>query len=409
MKSLEREVLELLSERDLQSVPQNYTRVFYQLAKEKSIDIDELVYLERFIANLDKSEKDILPDDVVTYYELAEILNYRIKKSEITRFIKHLSFLMRPSVDTTITYEIEKLVLELSKDPNNLINDRFIHKLISASDKRVSKDRVALKNKSKDIKTITDLMVTYFDKALNDSKNVDKDVMDINDKLQHSDDKDIIKLKGEFGKLIDSFHNVLNKNQEELEKGQVQCQKLQEKIEKLEKNILEIQKDKDIDFLTGLLNRRGFNQEIQKIENEYEIFGNNYAVVFFDLDHFKDVNDNYGHECGDVILSTFAKLLKQLTRVEDIVARYGGEEFIALIHYEDNEELEKYVTRVKYMVNKNLFKYKDLRVKITFSAGVALREKYDNYDEAINKADTILYKAKSGGRNRIFFDDETIL
>ncbi len=409
MRTLEKEVLKQLVDNNLQSLPQNYTRAFYQLAKDKSMDIDELVYLERFVTNLDKSEKDILPEDIITYYELAEVLNYRIKKSEITRFIKHLSFLMRPSVDNTITYEIEKLILELSKDPTNLIKDKFINKLISASDKRVSKDRVALKNKSKDIKTITDLMITYFDKALQDSQNVDRDVMDINEKIKDSDDQDIVKLKGEFEKLIDSFHNVLNKNQEDLKKGQAQCQKLQEKIEMLEKNILEIQKDKDIDFLTGLLNRRGFNTEIQKVENEYEIFGNNYAVVFFDLDHFKDVNDNYGHECGDVILSTFAKLLKQLTRVEDIVARYGGEEFIALIHYEDNEELEKYVTRVKYMVNKNRFKYKDLRVKITFSAGVALREKYENYDDAINTADSILYKAKSGGRNRIFFDDETIL
>lgn len=409
MNKIEQEVLELLVKEELPPTPQNFTRVFYQLAKERQLNIDELVYLSRFVDNLDRSEKDILPEDLVTYYELSEVLNYRMKKSEVIRFIKHLSFLMRPSVDNSINYEIDKLVLELSKDPNNLINDRFIKRLIAASDKRVNKDRIALKNKSNDIKMITDLMVSYFDKALKNNENVDKDVMDINDKIKQTDDSDILKLKSEFERLVDSFHNVLNKNHEELEKGQEHCCKLQEKIDKLEKNLLEIQKDKDIDFLTGILNRRGFNQEIQKIENEYEIFDNNYAVVFFDLDHFKDVNDNYGHECGDVILSTFAKLLKQLTRVEDVVARYGGEEFIALIHYEDNEELEKYVTRVKYMVNKNLFKYKDLRIKITFSAGVALREKYASYDETISKADTILYEAKSGGRNRIFFDDETIL
>lgn len=368
-----------------------------------------MAYLDRFIATLDKSEKDILPSDTITNYELTEILIQRMKQSEVTRFIKHLSTLMRPSVDTSIIYEIEKVTLELSKNPNNLINDRFIKKLISVTDERVKQDRLSLKNKSEDIKNITNLMINYFEKSLKDNQNTDKNISKINNKIKNIQDDDLIKLKQEFEKVLGSFHAVLNKNKKDLEKGQDHCSKLQEKIEKLEKNLLEIQKDKNVDYLTGLINRRGFAEELHKAENEYEVFSSGYALIYFDIDYFKEVNDAHGHECGDVVLSTFAKLLKQLTRVEDVVARYGGEEFVSLVHYEETSELEQYLSRVKYMVNKNSFKYKDLRVKITFSAGVALREKYGSYDETIEKADNLLFKAKNGGRNRIFFDDGVIL
>lgn len=409
MKTIQKEVLEYLKNNALELTPHSFAQVYYRIAKEHDKITDEVAYLDRYVATLDKSERDILPADTVTYYDLVEILAFRIKKSEITRFIKHLNTLMRPSVDTSVTYDIEKLILELSKNPDNLINDKFIKKLLSVSEERVTNDRLALKNKSEDIKNITELMVNYFDNSLKEHKNTDENLCKINDKLQDIDDDNLLSLKEEFEKVLKNFHETLNKNKEDLEKGHDQCSKLQKKIEKLEKNLLEIQKDKNIDYLTGLLNRRGFMDELYKAENEYEVFGSDYALIYFDLDHFKEVNDEYGHECGDVVLSTFSKLLKQLTRVEDVVARYGGEEFVALIHYEENNELEQYLSRVKYMVNKNSFKYKELRVKITFSAGVTLREKYNSYDETLNKADELLLAAKSGGRNRIFFDDGLIL
>ena len=409
MKDIVKEVIDYLTKSKIELTPQNFTKEYYRISKNHDIVSDEMAYLNRFIDSLDKSEKDILPDDTITYYELVEILSYRMKKSEITRFIKHLNALMKPSVDNTMIYEIEKLISELSKNPNNLVNDRFIKKLLSVSDERIKKDRMALKNKSEDIKQITDLMIHYFDKALQENEHTDANIVKINDKIKDISDDDILSLKLEFEKVLGSFHDVLNKNKEDLHKGQEHCSHLQEKIDKLEKNLLEIQKDKNIDYLTGILNRRGFMEEVQKADNEYEVFGSDYALIFFDLDYFKEVNDNYGHECGDVVLATFAKLLKQLTRVEDVIARHGGEEFVAIVHYEENSEIEKYISRVKYMVNKNSFKYKDLRVKITFSAGVALREKYDTYDETLNNSDRLLLEAKSGGRNRIFFDDGVVL
>lgn len=409
MENIEQLVLEYLQESKIEMTPKNFTKEFYRIAKNHDIITNEMAYIERFLEGLDKSEKDILPDDILTNYELVEILSYRMKKSELSRFVKHLNTLMKPSVDNSVTYDIEKLTLELSNNPHNLVNDRFIKKLIAISNERVTKDRLALKNKSEDIKNITELMISYFEKSLIENESTDANISKINEKIKDINDDDLKSLKKEFEKVLSSFHEVLNKNKEDLIKGQEHCDKLQQKIEKLEKNLLEIQQDKNIDYLTGILNRRGFMEEVQKADNEYEVFGSEYAILFFDLDYFKEVNDKYGHECGDVVLATFAKLIKQLTRVEDVVARYGGEEFVALIHYEENNELENYISRVKYMVNKNSFKYKDLRVKITFSAGVSLREKYTSFEETLNQADSLLLQAKSGGRNRIFFDDGLVL
>ena len=72
------------------------------------------------------------------------------------------------------------------------------------------------------------------------------------------------------------------------------------------------------------------------MEKNFSIFDNDYAIVFFDIDHFKSINDDYGHTCGDVVLKKFASILKELTRTEDVIARYGGEEFIALINYQND-------------------------------------------------------------------------
>ncbi|MDD2640323.1 MAG: diguanylate cyclase, partial [Arcobacteraceae bacterium] len=89
----------------------------------------------------------------------------------------------------------------------------------------------------------------------------------------------------------------------------------------------------------------------------------------------------------------------------DIIVRYGGEEFVSIIIYDDIEEVKKYAYRIKKIIEENNFVYKDLKFKITFSAGVAYREKYDCYHTSVNNADDLMYKAKKAGREKIIFDD----
>ncbi|MFA6684285.1 MAG: GGDEF domain-containing protein, partial [Arcobacteraceae bacterium] len=115
----------------------------------------------------------------------------------------------------------------------------------------------------------------------------------------------------------------------------------------------------------------------------------------------KNINDTYGHEAGDAILKTFAVLLKKETRDIDVVARYGGEEFVALVNFKTKPDLNAYVSRIQKIVRGSKFKYKDEKIKATFSAGISIRSNHHSFADTINSADKLLYNAKTGGRDKI--------
>jgi diguanylate cyclase (GGDEF)-like protein len=156
------------------------------------------------------------------------------------------------------------------------------------------------------------------------------------------------------------------------------------------------------DLLTGILNRRGFFNVIQPLS--YLAQRNNLSVGFMmiDIDHFKQINDQYGHQKGDETLAKIASILKNNIRTSDIIGRYGGEEFIIFLSSVDPEYIESVAEKLRTEVER-LFE-KD--TKVTISIGVSygmLNEK--NIDKQImkfiNKADSCLYEAKRMGRNKV--------
>jgi hypothetical protein len=99
------------------------------------------------------------------------------------------------------------------------------------------------------------------------------------------------------------------------------------------------------------------------------------------------------------------KILNKSVREHDIVGRYGGEEFVAIIHFNLNRELLQFLKRIKTIVTENSFLYKDKKIKVTFSAGVAIRSSYPTYENTLQKADMLLYQAKENGRNKIILEN----
>lgn len=126
-----------------------------------------------------------------------------------------------------------------------------------------------------------------------------------------------------------------------------------------------------------------------------------YSVCFIDLDHFKTVNDTFGHEAGDVILKTVGKILQKLTRQVDIVGRYGGEEFLVILPSTPLEQGVAFAQKVRQSIEKFKFIYKNERIPVTVSCGVSERKNHQNQDAAIQMADKMLYEAKTDGRNRV--------
>lgn len=154
----------------------------------------------------------------------------------------------------------------------------------------------------------------------------------------------------------------------------------------------------ETDFLTGLLNRRAFFEQAGRLLAEQE--GVAHSVGIFDLDHFKSVNDRFGHQIGDRVLDLFSTLLRQAVRPTDLVARFGGEEFIVLfrnLHGIDAADLAKKVA--ERTREQSLFVGGDRPIKVTVSAGVAnIRS---DLAESLRRADAALYDAKRAGRDQV--------
>jgi diguanylate cyclase (GGDEF)-like protein len=161
------------------------------------------------------------------------------------------------------------------------------------------------------------------------------------------------------------------------------------------------------DPLTGLPNRRAIegwaaHQLAAAVRHGFSVW-----AVLIDLDHFKRVNDAYGHDAGDTVLKAFAEILKSNTRSADVAGRIGGEEFIHVVTHAEEEHLPIIVERTRAKLSAQTFSFGGSAVTITASFGVAGFRGGDSpptFAELVSRADRALYRAKQCGRNRAEFE-----
>lgn len=163
------------------------------------------------------------------------------------------------------------------------------------------------------------------------------------------------------------------------------------------------------DALTQLPNRRAFEKYVrEKLANIEKNRRENDAakawVVLMDIDHFKAVNDTWGHPAGDAVLQAVSAGLRAHVRGDDMVARWGGEEFIMLLVGGEEEEIEKRAEGLCEGIQKLEIKWREEGVPVTASSGVARVAGVADIEAAIARADGALYKAKENGRNQVVFD-----
>ena len=166
----------------------------------------------------------------------------------------------------------------------------------------------------------------------------------------------------------------------------------------------EVSRESQTDALTGLWNRRRFNDEVVRVLNETDRFGGQCALVLVDVDHFKAVNDNYGHECGDAVLKVVSQALLEHLRSTDMCARIGGEEIGIVLPQTGRDGALELAERLRLAVAAGVLPWRGGAVRVTASFGVALYEAGSG--EARRKrhfalADAALYAAKRDGRNRV--------
>lgn len=159
------------------------------------------------------------------------------------------------------------------------------------------------------------------------------------------------------------------------------------------------------DGLTKCYNKTFFNNHLELEVKKCKVTGKPLTLIIFDLDHFKKLNDNYGHDAGDYVLKEKARLIRENgIRQGDIFARYGGEEFCILLPNTNLKQGFEIAERLRKLIEKHEFIYDGKRLPVAASIGVAdYRQGVNNGTDLFKRADSAVYKSKEGGRNQVNF------
>ena len=156
------------------------------------------------------------------------------------------------------------------------------------------------------------------------------------------------------------------------------------------------------DALTGIANRSTLFEHGQKMITNFAEQPEELSILLLDLDHFKKINDNFGHHVGDEVLILVSGLLKETMRSRDMLSRFGGEEFVALLPFADSNKAKAIAMRINDKIAQYDFSSLVLQTKVTFSIGVAtMTDNQMSFDDLLHNADLAMYQAKEQGRNTV--------
>lgn len=157
------------------------------------------------------------------------------------------------------------------------------------------------------------------------------------------------------------------------------------------------------DGLTGLFNQRYFMQALEAEYRRAIRYKRSLALLLLDIDHFKNVNDTYGHPCGDLVLKEVAALLKGCLRSADVAARYGGDEVAVILPETSKSKASEVAEKLRRQLEKSSFEWEGNSFSLTCSIGVAAvpETSIDHWNELLYSADKSLYRAKGKGRNHV--------
>lgn len=191
------------------------------------------------------------------------------------------------------------------------------------------------------------------------------------------------------------------RSRDEMSLMKSRVQKAEQEIARLHKELSATSQLIRHDQLTGVLNRKGLDEVLQKEINRQQRQGVPLSLALLDVDNFKSINDMRGHSVGDLALVHLVEVVQKTLRPQDVLARYGGEEFIVLLPGTGVEDAVAAMMRVQRMLTREYFMDHDDKILITFSCGVVAVTDLEAADELIRRADSAMYLAKRSGKNRV--------
>lgn len=197
-----------------------------------------------------------------------------------------------------------------------------------------------------------------------------------------------------------AVQGVVSQTQVRLQEEHAKANALTERVRSLEDEIRKLSDEVSTDPLTQIANRRGMMRAFESEQSRVERQGTPLAVGLLDVDNFKKLNDQMGHQTGDEALKFLARRVSECLRPIDVVARYGGEEFVVMLPDTPVDEGQQVLTRLQRTLSAEFFTHEDKKVFITFSAGVTAYRPGEAIEAALERADVALYEAKRTGKNR---------
>lgn len=218
----------------------------------------------------------------------------------------------------------------------------------------------------------------------------------VEDRLDQITDKIDVYRKTEDNRMQEVLETITSIN--------TRLHETEEAAKKLQ-HALTMQKDSATrDELTKLRNRAAYDREIVEAHQTFMRDGETVGVILCDIDHFKKINDTFGHAAGDQVLRIIGTLVSKNIRKSDFAARYGGEEFVLIFYGTDFDNIVKLAEKLRAVIENWKFTYDNNRVKVTMSFGVSQFVEGDDPASIFKRVDGLLYKAKNAGRNCVKFD-----
>ncbi|CAM2066805.1 GGDEF domain-containing protein [Sulfidibacter corallicola] len=258
------------------------------------------------------------------------------------------------------------------------------------------------KKTKEQINAILDQALDLLESGVKSSQNLDGDMKDAIAKIRQA--KTINNLRALSQVFLDAGNQIVSSNQDfhdGLSRLAVELSFCQKHIEQLENQLEHTKREADKDPLTGLFNRRVFDRHLKEAVERSARFQAPLCLLLLDIDHFKEINDEWGHQIGDDVLINFANLLSKSLRGIDLTYRLGGDEFAIIFSGCTKQQALVVAQRVHDFVGKNPYHIKDVRFFTTLSAGLAQHDPTENANDLFRRADEFLYRAKKQGRNQV--------
>lgn len=386
VKELVKLTLVTLQKKNQNATPKMYSDVFCTLAREHGVVVPECQE-RKAVAVPEASGEDKVLFTAVNL--LAESLE--------------------PSVSEEIKSNVLRMRQTLLKDVHAVSKIKLQKEIKDLIQQRIATDRKEVAGYTGEVNRVLDNLAENLSDMVGTSETGRDNIMELQQTLlamRHDNMSStmLATVREQLHAIADSMQKELEDVRSSFEEQQNEVSTLKQQVNELQNQLASAKEESREDFLTGTLSRRALESELLVTEEKFTRFGYAYSVVFLDLDHFKKINDNYGHDMGDKVLKTFGQLLLQNIRKIDYAGRYGGEEFVVILPGARKDSAISFVEKIQQTVKKATWKLKKDEVKVTFSAGVATRDEASSSSELMQVADERLYKAKKAGRDRMMTD-----